>query len=160
NVNAVAFMPNGRSLVTAGYDGTLRIWPLSPASLPTVTILPTSLSAAAITPDGEVITAGADGKVYFCLPAGELRCKCRAGESPVSALAISPDGTKVAAAGARGSVAVIERLSRKVVRTLVGPVLPVWSIAFFPDNRTLLTGGADAVLRRWDAATGDPIGAI
>ena len=160
NVNAVAFMPNGRSLVTASYDGTLRIWPLSPASLPTVTTLPTPLNAAAITSDGEIITAGADGNVYFVSPTGELRGNVRAGESPVTALAISPDGTKVAVAGARGSVAVIERLSRKVARTLVGPVLPVWSIAFFPDNRTLLTGGADAVLRRWDAATGDPIGAI
>jgi cytochrome c len=31
-------------------------------------------------------------------------------------------------------------------------------VAFFPDSRTLLTGGADRVIRRWNAATGDPIG--
>jgi cytochrome c len=40
---------------------------------------------------------------------------------------------------------------------LVGPGLPVWSVAFFPDNRTLLTGGTDRVIRRWDALTGDPL---
>src|SRR2546427_6881246 len=45
-------------------------------------------------------------------------------------------------------------------RTLVGPGLPVWSVAFFPDNRTLLTGGTDRVIRRWDAATGEPIGDV
>jgi cytochrome c len=46
------------------------------------------------------------------------------------------------------------------LRTLVGPGLPVWSVAFFPDSRTLLTGGADRLLRRWNAQTGDPIGAM
>src|SRR5262249_30445054 len=33
-----------------------------------------------------------------------------------------------------------------------------WSAAFFPDNRTLLTGGTDRIIRRWDAVTGEPIG--
>jgi cytochrome c len=37
--------------------------------------------------------------------------------------------------------------------------MPVWSAAFLPDNRTLLTGGADNVIRRWDIETGKPIGA-
>jgi cytochrome c len=160
NVNAVAFVPDGHSLVTVGYDATVRIWPLFPVSLPIVTRLPAPLNAAAVTPDGEIITAGGDGNVYFLSATGELRGNVRAGESPVIALAVSPDGTKVAAAGIRGSVAIIERVSRKVMRTLVGPGLPVWSVAFFPDNRTLLTAGADPALRRWDAATGDPIGAV
>src|SRR2546427_9439170 len=40
-------------------------------------------------------------------------------------------------------------------RSLVGPGLPVWSVAFFPDSRTLLTGGTDRVIRRWDAVTGE-----
>jgi cytochrome c len=158
NVNAV--MPDGHSLVTAGYDATVRIWPLIPASLPIVTALPTPLNAAAVTPDGEIVTAGADGDVYFLSATGALRGNVRSGESPVVALAVSPDGTKVAAASVRGSVAIIERVSRKVVRTLVGPGVPVWSIASFPDNRTLLIGGADPALRRWDTVTGDPIDAV
>ena len=72
-------------------------------------------------------------------------------------LAISHDGALVAAAGIRGSVAIIDRKQRKLLRTLVGPGLPVWSVAFFPDNRTLLTGGTDRVIRRWNAVSGEPI---
>jgi cytochrome c len=30
---------------------------------------------------------------------------------------------------------------------------------FLPDNRTLLTGGADRAIRRWNGETGEPIGA-
>ena len=31
-------------------------------------------------------------------------------------------------------------------------------MAFLPDNATLLTGGADGTVRRWNALTGDPVG--
>jgi len=30
-------------------------------------------------------------------------------------------------------------------------------VAFLPDSRTLLTGGADNIIRRWNAATGEPV---
>jgi cytochrome c len=69
-------------------------------------------------------------------------------------------GRSIAAAGIRGSVAVIERKARKLARTLVGPGLPVWSVAFFSDSRTLLTGGADRTIRRWDAVSGEPVGGV
>ena len=36
----------------------------------------------------------------------------------------------------------------------------MWSVAFFPDSRTLLTGGADRTLRRWNAESGEPIDAL
>jgi cytochrome c len=146
--------------VSAGYDATLRIWPLAAGGAPVVVTLPTPINAVAIAPDGEIATAGADGKVYFFDAAGAARGEVETGPAPVIALAISGDGALVAAAGIRGSVAVIERATRKLVRTLVGPGLPVWSLAFFPDHHTLLTGGTDRMLRRWDAATGEPVGAV
>jgi cytochrome c len=159
NVNAVAFAPDGRTLVSAGYDATLRLWPLAGAA-PVIVTLPTPLNAVAVAPDGEIATAGADGKVYFFDAAGAPRGEVETGPAPVIALAIPGDGNLVAAAGIRGSVAIIERAPRTLARTLVGPGLPVWSLAFFPDNHTLLTGGTDRMVRRWDAATGEPVGAL
>ncbi|MBI3703969.1 MAG: c-type cytochrome, partial [Rhizobiales bacterium] len=91
-------------------------------------------------------------------PQGEVRAEVEASSVPIIDLAISPDGKLVAAAGLRGSVAVIDRKARKLERTLIGPGLPVWSVAFFPDNRTLLTGGTDRMIRRWNALSGEPIG--
>jgi len=159
NVNDVAFSPDGSELVSAGYDATLRIWRVSDGSV-NVHTLSTPLNSVAIAPDGEIVAAGADGKVYFLSPQGELRGELQASATPTIAVALSPDGTLVAAAGIRGSVAVIERKTRKLERTLIGPGLPVWSVAFFPDNRTLLTGGTDRTIRRWDAVSGEPIGAV
>ena len=159
NVNGVAFSPDGSELVSAGYDATLRIWRLSDGSV-NVHTLPTPLNAVAIAPDGEIVAAGADGKVYFLSSQGKLRDELQASPTPVIALAISRDGALVAAAGIRGSVAVIERKGRKLEHTLVGPGQPVWSVVFFPDGRTLLTGGTDRTIRRWDAVSGEPIGSV
>jgi len=157
NVNGVAFARDGRTAVTVGYDATLRIWPRDGA--PTIITLPAPLNAVAVAPDGEIVTAGADGKVTVLSPAGELRGEIEAAQAPVIALALSADGKLVAAAGIRGSVAIIDRASRRIERMLIGPGLPVWSAAFLPDSRTLISGGADRTIRRWDALTGEPIGA-
>ncbi|MFL4983735.1 MAG: c-type cytochrome [Xanthobacteraceae bacterium] len=158
NVNGVAFARDGRTVVTVGYDATLRIWPRD-GGAPAVVTLPAPLNAVAIAPDGEIVTAGADGKVSMLSAAGELRGETEAAQAPVIALSLSRDGKRVAAAGIRGSVAIIDRTTRRVERMLIGPGLPVWSAAFLPDNRTLITGGADRMIRRWDALTGEPIGA-
>jgi cytochrome c len=160
NVNGVAFAPDGRALVTVGYDATLRITPLVGEGTPVVATLPTALNAVAVVADGEIVTAGADGKVYLLSAAGKLEAEVEAAQAPIIAVALSDDGRLIAAAGIRGSVAVIDRAARKLERTLVGPGLPVWSVAFFPDSRTLLTGGTDRIIRRWDAVTGEPIGNV
>jgi cytochrome c len=160
NVNGVAFAPDGRTLVSVSYDQSIRIWPLSGSSAATVVAMPSPLNAVAVGGDGEIATGGADGKLYFLNGSGARAGEIAAGPRPVISIAISPDGALVAAAGIGGSVAVIDRKTRDLARTLVGPGLPVWSVAFLPDSRTLLTGGADNIIRRWDAVTGDPVDPI
>ena len=161
NVNGVAFTPDGRALVT-------RRLRCDAAHL-----------AAAARRRARPIVDAADAAQYrrgrarrrdrrrrrrrqglFLRATGELQRRDRGGQTPIIALAMSADGKLVAAAGIRGSVAIIDRATRKLERTLVGPGLPVWSVAFFPDSRTLLTGGADRMIRRWDAVSGEPVGAV
>jgi cytochrome c len=157
NVNGVAFMPDGQSLVSVGYDRELRIWPLA-GGTPNVITLASPLNAVAVAPDGEIVTGAADGKLRFRTSEGQDSGEVLAGQAPIVALAISPDSTWVAAAGIGGVVAIIDRKARCIVRTLGDPGSPVWSVAFLPDNASLLTGGGDGKIRRWNARTGDPIG--
>ncbi|MBX9932708.1 MAG: c-type cytochrome [Methylobacterium sp.] len=158
-VNAVAFLADGR-LISAGYDGTLRIWPASGEGAPEVITIGLPLNAVAVAPDGEIITAGADGEVRILSPDGRDRASVALPPNPVIAAAISPDGKRIAAATVAGAVAIIARAEAKVLFNLVGPGLPVWSLAYRPDGSELLTGGGDRLVRRWNAATGEPIGAL
>ena len=157
NVNGVAFSPDGKQVISAGYDATLRIWQLGRGGGVIVRNLPTPLNSVAVAPDGEIVSAGADGKVYFLSPQGEMRAEVQAAATPIISVALSHDGKLVAAAGMRGSVAIVERKARKLARTLIGPGLPVWSVAFFPDDKTLLTGGTDRMIRRWNVTSGEPM---
>lgn len=158
NVNGVVFTPDGKALISAGYDATVRVWPLQGRGSPVVVTLPSPLNAVAIAPDGEILAAGADGKVYALSPAGERRNAVEVSPDPITCLAVSRVGERVAAADIRGRVAIIDRKARRLARTFGGTGLPVWSAAFLPDGRGLLTGGADGMIRRWDADTGKPIG--
>ena len=159
NVNNVAFSVDGETLVSVSYDLTVRIWPVDSTAAPSVVTLTTPLNSVVVSPDGEIVTAGANGQIYFLNRTGKLDGEVTAGSSPVIAMALSTDGALLAAADIRGSVAIIDRKARRLARRLIGPGLPVWSVAFMPDSGTLLTGGADSMIRRWDALTGEPIGA-
>lgn len=157
NVNGVAFAPDGRSLVSVGYDRALRIWHL-PEGQPETVALPAPLNAVAVAPDGEIVAAGADGKVRLLTTDGKPAGEVAAGSAPIIALALSDNGDLIAAASIGGTVAIVERKSQNVLRTLVGSGFPVWSVVFLHDAATLVTGGADGKIRRWNVQSGEPVG--
>jgi cytochrome c len=156
NVNGVVFSPDGSSVVSAGYDLTLRVWPLKEGT-PEVIALASPLNAVAIAPDGDIITAGADGWVRLVGPGAKPTGAIQAAAVPIVALAVSSDGALIAAAAIDGTISIIDRKARVVARTLAGGSR-VWSVAFLPQGSTLLTGGADGVIRQWNALTGESPG--
>ncbi|TCR61431.1 c-type cytochrome [Bosea sp. BK604] len=157
-VNGVAFAPGG-GIVSVGYDATLRIWPPGDGAAKVVT-LPAPQNGVVVAADGEIATSAADGRLRFFGLDGEARGEIEIGQTPLIALAISADGATIAAGGLRGQVALVDRKSRAIRANLIGPGLPVWSLAFLPDGRQLLSGGADRLVRRWNAVTGEHIGTV
>lgn len=157
NVNAIAFRPDGMA-ATAGFDGTIRLWPVGePGQVLAEFGLP--LNTLAALPDGTLAAGGVDGMLRLIAPGGVVR-EVQAGARPIVALAVPPDGSVVAAASLGGSVTVWEVASLRLRHTLEGPGLPVWSAVFDADGRSLWTGGTDRRVRRWDAATGRPVGPL
>ncbi len=142
NVNGVAFGRRLNTVVSAGYDGSIRITPLTGAAPTVVTVADADQCAQhrlrrrdhrgrrrrkGLYPQGGRFRAPDD-------PVQEM---------PVTSLAVSADGEMIAAAGLRGSVTIISRETGRTLTTLVGPGLPVWSLAFHPEGKILVTGGAD-----------------
>ena len=157
NVNAVAFRADG-TLVSAGFDGTIRLWAadgsnqiIAEAGLP--------LNALIALPDGGLAAGGVDGILRLIAANGAMR-EVEAGARPIVALSLDASGARLAVASLGGNVTIWGLEAARLLHTLEGPGLPVWSLAFAPDGRLLWTGGADRQVRRWNALSGRAIGPI
>ena len=124
---------------------------------PLIVDLPAALNTVATAPDSEISAAGADGRIYLLSPTGQRLGAVEVLPASIVALAMPRDGVRIAAAGIDGSIAVIDRKLRAVQWIVAGSGAPVWALAFLPDGNTLLSGGGDCTIRRWNAATGDPL---
>ena len=155
-ITGISFIPDtaGRAsgLAIGGADGAVAL--LAP-HLDERMQFASAVSAVAASVEGMAV-AGSDG-VLRIVGRGRTVSEIEVDSIPLASLAVSPDGRLIATAGLRGGIAIIDREDRKIVHRLSGPGLPVWSLAFDTDSRTLISGGADRVIRRWDAVAGRAI---
>jgi WD40 repeat protein/tRNA A-37 threonylcarbamoyl transferase component Bud32 len=78
----------------------------------------------------------------------------------VLAVAFSPDGARVAAAGADGTIKVWDRRTMRAALTLAGHPDKVTALAFSPDGEHLASGSADGAVRVWHATGGQRLAAF
>lgn len=78
-------------------------------------------------------------------------------DSPINAIAVSPDSQYVCAAGWRGVIKVWDYRTGKEHKTLKGHTDGILSVCFSKDSRTILSGSMDQTIRMWDIATGNQV---
>jgi general transcriptional corepressor TUP1 len=72
--------------------------------------------------------------------------------SEVGSLAISPDGSFVAAGCSDSSIRIWEINTGRLVEQLKGHEDLVFTLAFTPDGKGLISGGVDKIVNRWDVS--------
>jgi WD40 repeat protein len=155
-IEAVLFTPDGRTLVTAGWDKTARLWNVADGTpLGSPLVHPDAVHCLAVTAGGRTLmTGGNDGgvRLWDATTGAQLGDVLRHTGS-VRRMAVSGDGRFLAAAGFGASVSLWDLSSR----TALPPIKHegrsgVGVVAFSPNNPWLLTT-FDKSAFLWDTQT-------
>ena len=105
-VIAVGFSKDSRTLVSAGHDGTLRLWPVDKDEKPLIVeakLGQPAIQAMAVSPDGRFVAAGAETGLIKLWKWGEwakpVEFPALTGKVKIRSLAFSPDGELLACGG-------------------------------------------------------------
>ncbi len=156
----------GRLLATVSDDKTLRLWDL-PEGTPRAVLRPPiapeaegELYAVALSPDGRrAFAAGYTGATWdrafaiyvFDTTTGRLAARLPGLPAPVQHLAVSPDGTRLAAAlGGRAGIRVWDARNGSALWDDAGALGPVRMVAFDPAGERLAATSADGRVRIFD----------
>ena len=157
-ISALAFSPDGLTLVAASYDTNVRAWSTRDGELLRVMDdLPLATFAIAFSPDGKYLaTGGADRTVYLWdTKTWKIARKMSGQEEMISALAFSPDSRVLLTGGfseftQKNPVQAIfwDVSSGKPLRRVNSRNI-VRSAAFAPDGTRAATAGMDKSISLW-----------
>lgn len=101
------------------------------------------------------VWAQGDHKVSVDLPWTDVKIKAPSrADAPVTDLAFSPNGRRLAISSADGSASVWEAASARKTASLTGTGGGLWSVSWSPDERRLATGTGESAILIWDLASG------
>ena len=156
DVTAVAVSADGRTAVSGGDDGTVRVWDLAGTAAPRVlTGHDGHVGAVAVSADGRTaVSGGWDGTVRVWDLAGTAAPRVLTGHTGrVFGVAVSADGrTAVSGGWDDGTVRVWDLAGTAAPRVLTGHDGHVGAVAVSADGRTAVSGGWDGTVRVWDLA--------
>ena len=154
---AVAFAPDGRSVVSSSKDKVLKLWDVaSGEKLRTFSGHTDWVSGVAFSPDGQKILSCSDDttvRMWDAATGKRIRSLSGHGEI-VNSVAFSPDGKLAVVGGNDKALTLWDVQSGKEVRTLKGHAGWVLAVTFSADGKYLASGSEDSTVKLWDAKTG------
>ena len=172
-VTQVAWSPDGRFLLTVSADPALRVIDAGTGEeVYRLASVGRQVHSLAVSPDGRRMALGLSGSVTletireFALLSGEPLATHKLHRSAVHKLRYSPDGERLVAASADGSLSVWSTTSGEMLQQIGTPVAEakatpaLANFDFVGAAGVLLTGEREPTLRLWDTQQNQEIGTI
>jgi class 3 adenylate cyclase/WD40 repeat protein len=160
--DALAFFPNGRTLLTGGIAGRLTLWNVVTRKVVRTIEMGAPVWWGAVSPDGRLLAAqtqaeqGSSAQVQVRPVTGGRPLWTHELQDGTGGLYFSPDGREVAALGCCSSLSTVASWRARTGQKLFGRRLAnhATAIAYSPDSRLLAVGTEDGQVLFWDARRG------
>ncbi|KAI0161444.1 WD40 repeat-like protein [Xylariaceae sp. FL1272] len=155
---AIALSEEGQYLASTTYDGRINVWDILGDRNATIREYETSSAGSGsfglcvdLSRDGKLTASGHEsGAVYvFNNDTGRLQYTLAGLVKPVRAIAFSPAGTRLAAAGDSGIIAIYDTKHGEHVGNLTGHTAWITSIDWSDTGEYLLSGAFDGKAKVW-----------
>ena len=150
-VRRVAFSPDGKQLLSASLDGTLKLWQPEKSSQPLATLSAheASVHGGTFSPDGEIIaSASSDGTLGLWQTDGRLIKRFKGHRGEIMRIVFSADGKYLFSAAKDGLAKVWSR-EGDLLKILSNDDVQLREISVSDDGERLLTTGRGGNIRLW-----------
>lgn len=157
-LNAVAFSPDGRQVVTISMDRTAKIWDVNTGALLfNLTGHTDDVYSAAYSPDGGLIITGSLDKTAKLWDAhtGAFLRSLTGHAGGIYSVAFSPDGTHAATGSADNTMRIWETNTGALLSDCKGHTSYVNCVTFSPDGKRIATASWDKTAKIWNVSSGN-----
>jgi WD40 repeat protein len=169
-VRGLAVTPDGKQIVSASQDKTIRVWDIETGK--TVRVIRGEIApgdwgtiyALALSPDGRQLAIGGylhglDNSIasairLYDFATGKMTALLKGHDNVVDALAFSPDGRRLISGGADNTAIVWDMTKLRQTIRLSGHAKRIKAVAFTSDGERAVTGSEDESLRLWSLPDG------
>jgi WD40 repeat protein len=158
-VKSAEFSPDGKSILTASWDNTAKIWDATSGkllhSLEGQTITSGNVSAKFSSDGKSIVTAsgGKTAKIWDAATGKLFHSLEHQYDDNVHSVQFSPDGKRIVT-GSYDNAKIWDASSGKLLHSLEGLTSGPVSAEFSPDGKSIVTASRDNTAKIWDAASG------
>jgi WD40 repeat protein/tRNA A-37 threonylcarbamoyl transferase component Bud32 len=160
-VYAVAFSPDGRTVLTGSGDGALHLWEAATGKeLRQFKGHDRAVETLAFSPDGQTALSGGVDKTarLWDVATGKELHQLEGQEGLLWAVAFSPDGKTALTTTLGGKTARLwDVATGGEIHRLEGHTQDIRAVTFSPDGKSVLGGSSDGTIHLWDAPTGNTL---
>ncbi|EGJ29126.1 MULTISPECIES: hypothetical protein [Moorena] len=153
-VYSVSFSPDSQIIASASEDSTVKLWTREGKLLRTLAGHTDAINRVSFSSDGQLIASASNDKTVKLWKQDGTLITTLPGDRKLSSVSFSPDGKRIVAGAAGGSIVIWSRQDiswqQFESKRVVGDTKTVYDVSFHPNQDIIASGSADGTVKLWN----------